>query len=193
MARNRPLTPLAVAALALLTERDMHPYEMFTTMVQRHEDLVVKLRAGSLYHTVNRLADDGLVAAQGTDREGNRPERTTYAISPEGREILHSTVVDLLARPAEEYPRFPLALAEAHHVDRDLVVELLGARLHQTENKAAALRAGHARAATHVAQAHLLDIDYLAAMAEAEAAWLRGLLDRLRNGTLEWKVTCDDD
>ncbi|WP_019202486.1 PadR family transcriptional regulator [Tsukamurella sp. 1534] len=189
MARERALTPLAIAALALLAERDMHPYEMFTTMVERHEDLVVKLRAGSLYHTVNRLEGDGLVSAVGTDRDGNRPERTTYAIRPAGRERLQDTVAQLLAEPVEEYPRFPLAIAESHHLDGALVARLLTGRLHRTEARAAALRSGHAHASTHVQEARLLDIDYLAAMAEAEAAWLRGVLDRLRDGTLDWKAT----
>lgn len=190
MPKERALTPLAIAALALLTERDMHPYEMFTTMVERHEGLVVKLRAGSLYHTVNRLAEQELVTAVGTEREGNRPERTTYSISASGREELHSTVTDMLARPAEEYPQFPLAIAEAHHLDEAVVAGLLAARLKLLEGKAAALRAGHARARTHVPEARILDIDYLAAMAEAEAAWLRGVLDRLDDDTLDWKATC---
>lgn len=188
MARERALSPLAVAALALLTERDMHPYEMFTTMVERHEDLVVKLRAGSLYHAVNRLADDGMVAAVGTERDGNRPERTTYAITPTGRERLQATVVDMLARPAEEYPQFPFAIAEAHHLDAEIARALLAGRLQLVEAKAVALRAGHARASNHAAEARILDIDYLAAMAEAEAAWLRGVLTRLDDHTLQWKA-----
>lgn len=193
LAENRALTPLAIAALALLTERPMHPYEMFTTMVERHEDLVVKLRAGSLYHSVNRLADDGMLTPVSTERDGNRPERTTYAITPAGRERLHATVADMLASPAQEYPQFPLAIAEAHHLDGALARELLTSRLHQMESRAAALRAGHARAATHVTESRILDIDYLAAMAEAEAAWLRGVLNRLHDHTLDWKATCHDD
>lgn len=193
MARERALTPLAIAALALLTERDMHPYEMFTTMTERREDLVVKLRAGSLYHSVNRLAEDGLVAEIGTDRDGNRPERTTYAITPAGRERLQDTVAALLGQPAEEYPSFPLAVSEAHNLDRDRVRELFAARLALLEADVTAMRADHARALGHAAEAHLLDLDYLIAMRTAEADWLRRTVERLDDETLEWKATCHDE
>ena len=42
------LTPLGLAALALLAERPMHPYEMYQTLVHRREDRNVKVRPGSL-------------------------------------------------------------------------------------------------------------------------------------------------
>lgn len=188
MDRERALTPLAIVALALLTERDMHPYEMFTTMVERREDLVVKLRAGSLYHTVNRLAEDRSVTAVGIERDGNRPERTTYAISDTGRERLRRTVAHMLAEPAEEYPQFPVAIAEAHNLDRASVIELLRGRLRRVEERAATLAAGHTQALAYAPAAVLLDVDYLAAMRSAEAQWLRGVIARLENETLDWKV-----
>lgn len=193
MARERALTPLSIAALALLTERDMHPYEMFTTMTERREDLVVKLRAGSLYHSVNRLAEDELVSEVGIDRDGNRPERTTYAITAAGRKRLEDTVAELLAEPADEYPSFPLAVSEAHNLDRDRVRELFAARLSRLEADIAAMRAGHARALGHAAEMHLLDLDYLIAMRTAEADWLRRTVERLDDETLEWKATCHDE
>jgi DNA-binding PadR family transcriptional regulator len=71
------LTPLAVSILALLAERPMHPYEMYSLMLERHQDWVVKVKPGSLYHTVDRLARDELVEVAGTERAGSRPERTS--------------------------------------------------------------------------------------------------------------------
>ena len=41
-----------------------------------------------MYHTVARLLRAGLIAEVGTDRDGNRPERTTYTLTPAGREAL---------------------------------------------------------------------------------------------------------
>ena len=81
-----------------------------------------------------------------------------------------------------------LAIAEAHHLDAEIARALLAGRLQLVEAKAVALRAGHARASNHAAEARILDIDYLAAMAEAEAAWLRGVLTRLDDHTLQWKA-----
>lgn len=66
------LTPLAVSVLSLLSQRPMHPYEMYSVMLERHEDELVKVRPGSLYHTVERLQRDGLVKSLGTDRPTGR-------------------------------------------------------------------------------------------------------------------------
>ncbi|HEY8282618.1 MAG TPA: PadR family transcriptional regulator, partial [Leifsonia sp.] len=116
MPPSSSLTPLGVAALALLVERPMHPYEMYQTLVQRSEERVVKVRPGSLYHTVDRLAASGLVRATGTEREGNRPERTTYEITERGSLALSERVAEILGTPVNEYPEFPLALGEAHNL-----------------------------------------------------------------------------
>jgi len=46
------LTPLAISVLALLEERSMHAYEMYQLLITRHNDRLLKVRPGSLYHTV---------------------------------------------------------------------------------------------------------------------------------------------
>src|SRR5690348_15009877 len=111
------MTPLGISVLALLNERPMHPYEMYQLLIERHEDRIVKVRPGSLYHTVERLVDHECVEATGTGRAGNRPERTTYAITDVGREALTKRVADLIRTPVNEYPAFPVALGEAHNID----------------------------------------------------------------------------
>ena len=116
------ITPLALSALALLAERPMHPYEMYQLLLERHEDELVKVRPGSLYHAVERLEDHELVEVLGTEREGNRPERTTYAITDAGREALVGRLREMLSTPVNEFPQFPVALGEAHNGPPDLVV-----------------------------------------------------------------------
>ena len=48
-----PANPLALAVLALLFERPMHPYEMAATLKQRHKEDSIKLRYGSLYTVID--------------------------------------------------------------------------------------------------------------------------------------------
>ena len=179
-----PLTPLGIAVLASLVERPMHPYEMYRLLLERHEDRVVKVRPGSLYHTVARLAEQELVEACGTDRAGGRPERTTYRITPAGRAVLAERVRAMLATPINEYPQFPLALGEAHNLPRGEVVELLTARTRELgftiEELAGVLSASTAP------EVYRLDTDYLHAIYAAELHWLRHLLARLENGDLAW-------
>src|SRR5262245_12015496 len=77
-----------VAVLAFLREGRMHPYEMRRLLRERHKDELLALKAGSLYHAINRLSRAGLIEPVSTGRQGRRPERTTYRITPGGREEL---------------------------------------------------------------------------------------------------------
>ena len=182
------LTPLAVAALALLNERPMHPYEMYQLLLQRHEDHIVKVRPGSLYHTVERLQGQSLVRVVGTDREGNRPERTTYAITEAGYDALVAQLREWLSTPVNEYPRFPVALAEAHNGPADLVVDDLRAYLERLDEQLAFLSDSMAEAQQcSVPEAYYIEADYLHAMKLAEREWITHLITRIETKDLEWQ------
>jgi DNA-binding PadR family transcriptional regulator len=186
--RSPSLNPLAVSALALLAERPMHPYEMYQLMLQRHDDRLVKVRPGSLYHTIDRLTRNGLAQAVGTDREGNRPERTTYRITDAGRGALASRLTEMLAAPAEEYPEFPLALSQAHNLPAEDVARLIGERRELLRERAGELDAGVDRLAEQdIPEKYWIDLDHERAMLRAHLDWLERLLERITSGRLDWQ------
>jgi DNA-binding PadR family transcriptional regulator len=181
------LTPLGVAALALLIERPMHPYEMYQTLVQRSEDRVVKVRPGSLYHTVDRLAGQGLVRATGTEREGNRPERTTYEITEQGSLALSERVTEILATPINEYPEFPLALGESHNLPVETVIQLLRHRVALLRADLGYMEAGiRALEAKKLPRRYWINVQYTRTLREVEVTWLESLIDDLESGELSW-------
>ncbi|GAB0105757.1 PadR family transcriptional regulator [Nocardia sp. JMUB6875] len=187
------LTQLGMLVLALLEERPMHPYEMYQLMLSRHEDEFVKIKPGSLYHTVARLADQELVAAEGTDRAGNRPERTTYRIRTAGREALRTRVTDLLREPVKEHPAFVSALAEAHNLPVDEVIAALRERVAWIESRLADLLSLRELAAARgVPRRYWVRVDYIRAQGSAEAEWLRGFIAELESGELEWENFDDE-
>lgn len=181
------LTPLAYAALGLLNEGPTHPYEMFQTMVHRRDARNVKVRPGTLYHQVGRLVDLGLAEAVGTDRDGNRPERTTYAITDQGRTALHDGLLRLLAEPADEYPVFHLAIAEIENIALDEAVTSLTAR-------ATALAAKVAEAdeildvvrGKDLPERWWLDVSYVRAVLTAQIGWLQATVERIERGDVPW-------
>ncbi|MBN9630559.1 PadR family transcriptional regulator [Leifsonia sp. TF02-11] len=187
MPHTPALTPLAVAALALLAEGPTHPYEMYQTLVMRSEDRLVKVRPGSLYHTVDRLARQGLVRATGTEREGNRPERTTYEITEAGTLALGERVADIIATPVNEFPEFPLGLGEAHNLPLETVIDLLRKRIGLLRADMALLDHGIDRVrAKELPAKYWLDVRYLRTMAEADVAALEALIDDLASGVISW-------
>jgi DNA-binding PadR family transcriptional regulator len=125
---------LALAVLALVFERPMHPYEMAATLKHRQKHESIKLRYGTLYTVIDLLALRGLIRPKETSRGGKRPERTVYALVPAGRDLLREWMSELLAQPAKEFPQFEAALCllpilppdEAVLLLRDRMVRLTG-------------------------------------------------------------------
>ncbi|UYM05816.1 PadR family transcriptional regulator [Solicola gregarius] len=180
-------TPLSISVLALLNERPMHPYEMYQLLLERHEDRIVKVRPGSLYHVVERLEDRELVEATGTERAGNRPERTTYAISDSGRSTLVTWIDDSVRTPVNEYPIFPLALSELHNLPKEDAVAAIKARVAGLDELIA--ETDHLIKYAHdadVYEAYWFSADYLRTKNVAERDWLRTTVSRIEKGDLPW-------
>jgi DNA-binding PadR family transcriptional regulator len=181
------LTPTALVVLALLHEEPMHPYEMHQTLRIRHTDRVVKLKAGTLYHTVERLARHGLIATTETTRAGRRPERTVYEITDAGREVFAEQTIQMLGSPAEEYPEYPLALTLANDVPLEIAIAELERRCGELRRANELDEMGIERLERmDLPRAYWLDVTYQLAMRKAELAWTEGLLSDLRDGRLPW-------
>lgn len=200
--RVRSLTPLAVAVLNLLVERPMHPYEMRVLMRDRGHQRVVRLTGPSVYDTIERLCGLGLAKAGETNREGRRPERTIYRITPAGRSAIREWVRDALTEPIPEYPRFAVALAfaaaivvpdgvapteltaEAVEAGRREVISLLEQRARGLEAEIAAngARIEAALARPNLPRIFLIEDEYRQAMRHAELDWVRQLASDIQHG-----------
>lgn len=181
------VTPLGLAVLALLAERPMHPYEMYQLLIQRREDRIIKVRPGSLYHSVARLEQHGLVHEIGTERPGNRPERTTYEVTAAGRAALRERVAEVIGTPTREYPIFPVALAESHNLDADTVVGLLRQRTSLLQKDIEELADIESFAKDNdVPRIFWMVVEYLRAMQETERTWLNRLAGEIESRELPW-------
>jgi DNA-binding PadR family transcriptional regulator len=185
--RRRSISnPLALAVLACLFERPMHPYEMATTMRERGKEQSIKLNYGSLYTVVDSLAKNGLIEAVEARREGRRPERTVYQLTESGRVKLDVWMSQLIAEPVKEYPQFEAALSLLPVLHPDKVVTLLQTRIRILEREIAEVRAMlDAARKAGLPRLLLIEGEYHLTQREAELAWVRNLAGELEAGTLE--------
>lgn len=182
------LTPLGVVVLGMLRESDLHPYAMLRLMRQRRDDRLVSSSRGTVYHTVARLERAGLAAEVGVDRDGNRPERTTYTLTDAGRAAADAWVRAHLPR-IDGILEFRIALGEAHTLPRAEVAELLDARrgaltAHRDELRAG-LTGAHERG---VPLQFLVELDRELHVLDADLTWLDALLTRLAEPDFPWGV-----
>lgn len=196
MAGRRVRNPLALAVLSCLAQRPMHPYEMSATMREQHKDTAVKLNFGSLYSVVDALQRAGLIEAGETTRQGNRPERTTYAVTEAGRTELSDWVRELLGTPAKEYRPLTAGLAFIAALPPDEAADALRLRERLLGDEIRALRGAvdaerePTGSRPGLARIFQIEDEYEIAMKEAELAWVRGLAAEMRAGTFpdldEW-------
>jgi DNA-binding PadR family transcriptional regulator len=164
MAKRAVSNPLALAVLACVYERPMHPYEMATTMRERGKEQSIKLNYG----------------------EGRRPERTVYRITEAGRAELGDWMSELLAVPVKEYPQFEAALSLLPVLPPDQVLTLLRRRMTALAKEIAGTRALlEASSKGGLPRLLLIEGEYHLKTVETELAWVRELVAELAEGTFE--------
>jgi DNA-binding PadR family transcriptional regulator len=194
--QSRPSNPLALAVLALLFERPMHPYEMGLILKQRHKEESIKLRYGSLYTVIELLLRRGFIVARETGRDGRRPERTVYEITDIGRDELRAWMTALIGEPVKEYPQFEAALCLLPVLPPDEALGLLRKRLQLIEhNRATLSRRIEEVARQNIPPLFLIETEYRLALIKAEQQFVAELIRRIENGwgPLElWRGIHDD-
>lgn len=179
---------LALAVLSYLSQRPMHPYELSRTLRDNGDARNIRFNHGSLYMVVQQLAKAGFVAAQETSREGQRPERTVYALTDAGRTELRAWLRALVEEPEYEYPHFVAALSLIATLPPSEVVPLLRVRLDRLRDEAAATRGLVGETlANGVHPLFLVEEDYRIALLDAEIAFVEQFIDRITNPETGWE------
>ncbi|GAA3195907.1 PadR family transcriptional regulator [Dactylosporangium siamense] len=176
---------LALAVLAYLSQAPMHPYELSKTLRAHGDDRSIKFTHGSLYMVVQQLEKAGLVAPQETTRDGQRPERTVYGITPEGRAELRAWLEDLVGTPRHEFPAFGSALSLVSALHPDVVVELLRQRLIGLREQRAAATALVDGPAPH--PLFLIEEVYRQGLLDAEIAFVEGFIEQITDPVDGWR------
>jgi DNA-binding PadR family transcriptional regulator len=185
MAKRRVPNLLALAVLACVGERPMHPYEISTTLRTRGKEGSIKLNFGSLYSVVESLAKHGLIESQGTVRDGKRPERTIYAITADGRAELEDWLSELLSTPKKEYTSLEAALSLAAALAPDEVSRLLTARAAKLRMDIGSVDAGLAYTTEMgLPELFVIEEQYRKALMDAELAFVTSLVTRIDTNEL---------
>lgn len=128
---------------ALAKSGPMHGHQLRRDARLDRAELWSRVKPGSLYGALHRMADENLIRPLRTEQPGALPARTVYEITDEGMRELRAlrdealTEVDIRPDPVD------LALAVSADLDRKLLRGYL-------EDRIAALRAHGSRIAHHL-------------------------------------------
>jgi len=186
MVRRKVANPLAFAVLGSLSERPMHPYEISTMLKTRGKDMSIKLNYGSLYSVVAALEKNGYIEAVETVRDGNRPERTVYAITEAGGAEFQDWLSELLGSPEREFSQLEAGLAYLPAFPPARVVTLLEQRVEALAAEVEQLEGIHAEMASkQFPRIFWVESEYRLAIVQAELTYVRRLSREIRTDALE--------
>ncbi|MDQ3709089.1 MAG: PadR family transcriptional regulator [Actinomycetota bacterium] len=188
MAKKRKVgNLLALAVLAYLVQRPMHPYELSRTLRDNGDARSIKYNHGSLYMVVQQLAKAGFISGQETTREGHRPERTVYMLTAAGQQELRDWLRELIEEPQHEYPHFVAALSLIGALRPDDVVGLLSKRLRRlVELRAETQVLIDSTLAGDVHPLFVIEEEYRLAILNAESEFVEGFIERITHPDTGW-------
>jgi DNA-binding PadR family transcriptional regulator len=185
--RTQPKDMVAITTLGLLSEQPCHPYELQRLLKERHKGYAVG-KTRSLYRAIEELEAAGYIEPLEVSREGRRPERTVYRITPEGREELDNWLADLLSTPVDETPVFRVAVGLLGYITQERAETALATRIVSLRAKVSALDATLKMAQDDLGLPRLvlLELEHALALATAEIDWIRSIVADMQRGVLVW-------
>jgi DNA-binding PadR family transcriptional regulator len=172
------VSSIRLFVLSTLAERgEMHGHQIRLQAAEDRAEQWASVKPGALYGALARLARENLIAVVRSEREGNRPERTVYAITVEGRRalaVLHEQMLRSVVVPTDP---FDLALAHTAATSTEALHDIVTARLLDYRARVAAARAQQASAAPWLTPAEEAVITHQLARLETEVRWHEALLD----------------
>jgi DNA-binding PadR family transcriptional regulator len=185
--RTQPKDMVALTTLGLLSEQPFHPYEIQRLLRERHKSYAVG-KTRTLYRAIEELESAGYIEPIETSREGRRPERTVYRITPEGSEELENWLSDLLATPVDETPVFRVAVGLLGYITQERAESALARRVVGLRARVASLEAalGMAQEDLGLPRLVLLELEHAIAVDSAEIEWIRSIIADMQSGALVW-------
>jgi DNA-binding PadR family transcriptional regulator len=164
---------------ALARGGPMHGHQIRRAAQVDRTELWADVKPGSLYGALRRMAAEGVIEALRTEREGNLPERTVYAITDEGRGELsalrHAILRDTRLRPDP----VDLALQSVDDIPEAELRGLVEDRRAALAGELASWQRLYQHAAPYLKGLEPLGFDHMILRLEAELTWHDRLLEQL--------------
>jgi DNA-binding PadR family transcriptional regulator len=157
----------------------LHGHQIRQQAQNDRAELWTDVRVGSLYGALKRLANEGLVREVRTERVGNRPERTVYEITADGRRALAAVRDQALRTLSSPNDPFDLALTQTPDLPGETLTQMVANRLAGLRVREASLREAAASADPYVNEAERLVMRHLSERCAAEVRWHEELLERV--------------
>jgi len=157
----------------------LHGHQIRQQAQSDRTDIWTDIQVGSVYGALKRLASEDLVREVRTERVGNRPQRTVYEITTEGRRALAAVRWAALSTLDRRYDPFDLALVQSRDIAEEDLEQIVANRLAGLQVQLAALRHHAETAEPYVNEAERMVLRHLIERTDAEVRWHGELAARI--------------
>jgi DNA-binding PadR family transcriptional regulator len=154
----------------------MHGHLLRTIAERMKVPLWTDISVGAVYGAMKRLAAEGLLRAQRSEREGNRPTRQIYEITDEGRRVLNALRREGLSEVWFKPDPFDLALTRMDTKTQKAFPAIVAGRLEKARAMLAERKRINAESRAHVGPAKQWALSHSEYRLQAEVAYLSDLL-----------------
>ena len=130
-----------ILILWLLSEGPLHGYRIQQILSTPAFAFWFRIEDAAIYSMLRTLVKRGFARLDGEEQVGNRPQRTLYRITPDGRAELRRRLEAAWGLSEDDKDPVCAALAAADEFEKVEIQGFLAARRAQIENRAESLRA----------------------------------------------------
>lgn len=116
---------IQIVILGLLEEQAYHPYEMKKVILENKWDRLFPVTDGNLYHAIRKLEKHKWIEAEKQEQVNNRPNRTIYRLTPEGKSQLSNEIYEVFNQRSLEPRSLYPALLFIHSANVPKITELI--------------------------------------------------------------------
>ena len=157
----------------------LHGHQIRQQAQADRTDRYTDIQVGSVYGALKRMAREGLVRELRTERVGNRPERTVFEITPEGRHALSAIREEILHKIGLPHDPFDLALKQARDMAEEDLAQIVADRLAGLRAQELSWRHQAERADPYLNEAERMITRHLIDRAATEVRWHEELLNQV--------------
>lgn len=180
------LSKIALLILSFIAEKPLNPYEIKKVLERLSIDKWFPMGSSSIYATIKALVKKDYISGKKI-KEGNMPEKTIYAITPQGQEALQHTLTAYLSEQEQVTSEFDLAILSVCHLNKEAALEALHQHRHWVEQEIAARQQAYTRLqdSGHTPYPGLIIIKHAIDKREAELKTVNELIKYVKADT-EW-------
>jgi DNA-binding PadR family transcriptional regulator len=131
----KPLKISELYILGLLSYKDTSGYDIYKLIAKKSQasPSFLRLNKTTVYNTISRLLDSGLIEIKKIVKDTNYPNKSIYRLTPAGKGYLKKILITEFSNPPWIFVNFTLPLRFSKILSKKKLLDVIQLKIQQTE------------------------------------------------------------